>query len=298
MNYKEVYEYFKSKDCILITTEYVNQKQELEYICPKNERHKSSFRYFKRRNGRCPQEGKRKEKGSLKYGKRYNKEEIVEIYMKEGFVVNAEDYKNNKTKMKCICPKGHNFYTNLNDFQDGHGCPECGGVRRLTYNEVKEFVGLHGEELVSDKYINAHSLLQIKCRKNHVYSINYNNFYNGYRCPFCNNNCIGENIIADFLDKINLDYEKQYTFDNCQHINILKFDFYIKSLNLAIEFDGEQHFKPVDFFGGNEKFYNTIIRDAIKNQYCEDNGINILRIPYWESKNIEEIIKKKINNLE
>ena len=62
MNYNEVSEYFKSKGCILLTTEYVNQKQELEYICPKNEIHKSSFKNFKRRNGRCPQKNKQKEK--------------------------------------------------------------------------------------------------------------------------------------------------------------------------------------------------------------------------------------------
>ena len=141
-------------------------------------------------------------------------------------------------------------------------------------------------------------MLEIKCKNNHIYTINYNNFYNGYRCPICNNNCIGENKIINFLNKLNISYEKQYTFDNCQHVNVLKFDFYIKNLNLVIEFDGEQHFRPIEFFGGNEKFYNTIIRDAIKNQYCEDNNINILRIPYWESKNIEKIIKEKINNLE
>lgn len=298
MNYNEVSEYFKSKGCILLTTEYVNQKQELEYICPKNEIHKSSFKNFKRRNGRCPQKNKQKEKGDSKYGKRYNKEEIVEIYKKKGFIVDAENYKNNRTKMKCICNKGHNFYTNLNDFMNGHGCPECGNVKRLTYTEVKKFISFYREELISTEYINSHSLLEIKCKNNHIYTINYNNFYNGYRCPICNNNCIGENKIINFLNKLNISYEKQYTFDNCQHVNVLKFDFYIKNLNLVIEFDGEQHFRPIEFFGGNEKFYNTIIRDAIKNQYCEDNNINILRIPYWESKNIEKIIKEKINNLE
>ena len=67
--------------------------------------------------------------------------------------------------------------------------------------------------------------------------------------------------------------------------------------NLIIEYDGEQHFKPISAFGGEDGFWTTITHDAIKNQYCEDNNINILRIPYWEFDDIEKLIKDKLNSL-
>lgn len=71
----------------------------------------------------------------------------------------------------------------------------------------------------------------------------------------------------------------------------MKFDFYIPSKNLCIEFNGLQHYKPVDFFGG-EFYYNEIIkRDKIKEEYCLSNNIKLLTIKYGTKKEeIEEII--------
>ena len=68
----------------------------------------------------------------------------------------------------------------------------------------------------------------------------------------------------------------------------------IESLNLIIEFDGEQHFKPKF---GEKEFYEIVYHDAIKNSYCEDNNINLLRIPFWNIEFIEEIVKNKIEEL-
>ena len=78
---------------------------------------------------------------------------------------------------------------------------------------------------------------------------------------------------------------------------MLPFDFYLPQYNLIIEYDGEQHFKPISVFGGEDAFWTTVTHDAIKNQYCEDNDIDLLRIPYWEFDNIEKLIKDKLNGL-
>lgn len=65
-------------------------------------------------------------------------------------------------------------------------------------------------------------------------------------------------------------------------------------LKCLIEFDGEQHFAVVDFFGKETGFAERVYNDAIKNAYCEDNNINLLRIPYWELKNIENILNTNL----
>lgn len=67
--------------------------------------------------------------------------------------------------------------------------------------------------------------------------------------------------------------------------------FFIPSLNLAIEFDGEHHYSPIR---GEECYNLTVKHDKIKNQYCLSNDIDLLRIPYWDSNNIKDIIKNKI----
>ena len=74
-------------------------------------------------------------------------------------------------------------------------------------------------------------------------------------------------------------------------INPLPFDFYLPQLNKCIEYDGGQHYFPVDFAGkgmehAEEQFRKTQYRDKIKNDYCKNNGISLLRIPYF--KNVEE----------
>ena len=74
-------------------------------------------------------------------------------------------------------------------------------------------------------------------------------------------------------------------------------DFYIKNKRIAIEYDGIQHFEPIDFNGlGREyakvAFENQIVRDGIKNRYCIENNINLIRIPYTDFENIEKIFIK------
>jgi len=92
------------------------------------------------------------------------------------------------------------------------------------------------------------------------------------------------------LKKLNLNYEPQKTFPDCKNINLLKFDFYISKYNLCIEYDGELHFNAYKNFGGEEKLKVRQLRDKIKNEYCEKNKINLLRIKY------DENIIDKLNN--
>lgn len=107
------------------------------------------------------------------------------------------------------------------------------------------------------------------------------------------------NLIASCLDDNNILYERQKTFDDCKYKNVLRFDFYIESMNIIIEYDGEQHFKPVTYGRLSEEEalheYNlTRIRDKIKNEYCKKKGIELIRIPYYERKTIPTIINNII----
>ena len=97
----------------------------------------------------------------------------------------------------------------------------------------------------------------------------------------------------------NILFEKQKRFSDCRDKNPLPFDFYLPEYNMCIEYDGRQHFEPVNFGGGlqetKDNFQLTNRHDKIKTQYCIDNNIKLLRIPYTELKNITTILKENLN---
>lgn len=65
--------------------------------------------------------------------------------------------------------------------------------------------------------------------------------------------------------------------------------------NIAIEYDGKQHFEDV-YFGGKESTLDYVkSNDKIKTEYCKNNNIKLIRIPYTELKNINTILEQEIN---
>ena len=104
--------------------------------------------------------------------------------------------------------------------------------------------------------------------------------------------------ISEVLDSLNIHYETEYSFDDCKDIRNLRFDFYLPNYNTCVEYDGEQHFKPVRFDKHNsrgtpqERFEKVKYRDKLKNDYCKNNNITLIRIPYTDFDNIESILNK------
>lgn len=90
----------------------------------------------------------------------------------------------------------------------------------------------------------------------------------------------GEKIIYSILKENNIKFITQKTFDGCKFKKSLKFDFYLPDYNTCIEYNGEQHYRSVDFYGGDEGYELSKIRDNIKNNYCLNNNINLLIIKY------------------
>ena len=92
-----------------------------------------------------------------------------------------------------------------------------------------------------------------------------------------------EIYIAQILADNQINFEREKVFKNCKHIKSLRYDFYLPDYNLCIEYDGEQHYKPIEYFGGETAFKERQNNDRIKNKYCEDNNIGLIRIPYTYS---------------
>ena len=116
-------------------------------------------------------------------------------------------------------------------------------------------------------------------------------------CPKCNKS-IGERRISLFLEEHNIGYLPQHRFPDCKNIFTLPFDFYIPRLHLCIEYNGKQHYHEVNngFFGKDKKesFIKRKKLDEIKINYCKENNIPLLIIPYWEFDRIEEILIEEL----
>lgn len=104
----------------------------------------------------------------------------------------------------------------------------------------------------------------------------------------CLKKSLGEYIIKNILEQNNIFYKEQYSFPDLKDINKLLFDFAIldddNKVSRLIEYDGEQHYIETNFF--TQTLEEQRRKDEIKNQYCKNNNIPLVRIPYWERNNI------------
>lgn len=110
----------------------------------------------------------------------------------------------------------------------------------------------------------------------------------------------GEYYVGNILNKMGLNYKKQYTFLDLKGKNKpLRFDFAVfekEKLHCLIEYQGRQHYEPIEDFGGEENFNIQRFYDEKKRHYCEENNIKLIEIPYWDFNKIDEIyISNKIN---
>ena len=175
-------------------------------------------------------------------------------------------------------------------------CPKCGKTNKKTTEGFKEQLKeKYGEKefIVLGEYVNNHTKILIQHNKcGHIFSTTPNSLLTGHGCPFCCQSK-GEKIIKIFLEQHQIIFIQQHWFPDCRYINPLKFDFFLPELQKAIEFDGEQHFMAKTYCGGEKGLKERQKRDAIKNQYCIDHNIELLRIAFNE--NIEEKLKNFLN---
>ena len=178
----------------------------------------------------------------------------------------------------------------------GRGCPKCAGKNMQQNDWIEEFNRKHSGRYDYSKveYIDHKTKIEIICRVHGSFWQTpnaHNSKLSG--CPKCNTSK-GENRIEKYLIDNNIRFENQYRFDGCRDKRPLPFDFYLKDYNIAIEFDGEQHFIigrwSKEEYKNIERFENLKRRDKIKDEYCLKNNIRLLRMPYMEENRIEEIL--------
>ena len=171
-------------------------------------------------------------------------------------------------------------------------------LKKTTKQFIKESNEIHNFRYDYSKvdYVNNQTKVIIICPIHGDFEQVSSSHLSGAGCPHCMESK-GERKISKFLDQKNIEYVRQKKFDDCIGLRYkLPFDFYLPKYRVAIEFDGKQHFEPIEHFGGLESYNRLKTNDKIKNDYCEDNFIELIRIRYDQIDRIYDILNECLKN--
>lgn len=221
--------------------------------------------------------------GNAKKTDKQFKQEVIDLVGNDYTFL--EPYVNNNTKLKVKHNKCGNIYEVIPaNFIGGHRCPHCFGTPKKIDKEFKHEINiLVGNDYVFlEHYQGADTKIKVKHNKcGNTYEVTPNHFLTGYRCPYCNSPK-GELIIDKILRSLKINYEVQKTFDDLKDKSCLSYDFYVPSQNILIEYQGKQHYQPINYFGGETKFKNQQKHDLMKLGYAKEHGYTLITVPYTE----------------
>ncbi len=183
------------------------------------------------------------------------------------------------------------------------GCPKCGQERTHKAQKLTKEKFIYKSNIIHNNkynylkvdYINYDTPVIITCPIHGDFKQTPNHHLRGQGCPKCKQTS-GEQIIRQILENININFKCEYYINNPYSNHNFRVDFYININNQSyiIEYNGEQHYKPIKHFGGEIKYYEQVKRDNDLRLYCETNNIKLLEIKYSD-KNIKEKVLKFLN---
>jgi len=238
-------------------------------------------------------------KSEKKHGKKYcyDKVKYVGSQIKVSIICNEFV---DGVKVGC----GITFSQSPNSHIGGHGCPNCNiGIKDTTETFIEKSEKKHGKKYCYDKvkYINARKKVRIICKKivdgvkvgcGITFSQTPNGHIQGRGCPNCTYSKGEKAILKFFEDK---GWKEGVNFLHQHKTKTCRIDFVIKELNLLIEYNGEQHYIPTSFGSKRKNAHiinlkRNINSDHKRIKFCLKKG-SLLIIPYWDFKNIKQILE-------
>lgn len=296
--------YARSHGGVCLSSEYINPKISIKWKCSEGHIWIAPWKsmYDGRWCRKCNNESRR-----------LGIEVAQQIAATHGGKCLSEKYINWQTKLEWECKNGHHWKTCLDTVQNGkHWCPECAlNKTRLSIEDCHKAAEKFGGKCLSKEYKNSKSIIEWECRNGHIWKSKASNTINGHKwCPRCRDK--SQNILAENIKKI---YANFIIKQKCRDFKWLdtpsggrqEIDIFVPEIKLAIEYDGQGHFYPVNFGGcgnnsANKIFKKTQNLDKLKNDKIEQHKEDIkyfIRFSYLD--NIYDIgaIKQKLieNNI-
>ena len=219
-------------------------------------------------------------------------EQFLEDFNKIGLKIDINSaYINNKTYIDCKCQIcGHIWKAIPNHLLQGHGCPNCAHLKATKDTEyfINKALEVHGNiyDYSETEYTKSSEPVKIICRKHGPFWQEASAHLLGRGCPKCNRSH-GETLISKWLENNNIKFEEQYKLhlnEIARDSNLVIIDFKININNKTyfIEYHGRQHYEYIEFFHNGNKinFEKQQNRDSQLRNYCKDNNIILIEIPY------------------
>lgn len=213
-------------------------------------------------------------------------------------------YTKNNSYIIIICKKHGEFEQwPAAHSSNGSGCPRCKAEiaserNRMSSDNIlkrlqEKYNGRYSYPNFIKEYVNFHSSITIKCNlHNLTYSLQLCSHLQKHSpgCKKCIGKSYGESIIEYILNERDVSYISQYKFPDCKIKRSLPFDFYLPDLNVCIEFDGKQHFDESSIYSSE----NIKLADIVKNKFCLDNNIRLIRVSYKDQQNINSVLEAEL----
>lgn len=217
-------------------------------------------------------------------GRKISKEEFIQRARK----VHGDkyDYTNTIIGIQLVdkgwikCPEHGLFEQSLSCHLSGDGCAKCSGKYNLSNEEyLEECERIYGTkyDLSKVKFVNNNSNVIIGCKEHGFVEVNARSFKRGHGCIKCNLSK-GENIIAAYLEANDIKYVREYVIKGSN--TRFRYDFHILGTNILIEYDGKQHFEPIEIWGGVDGLLKRQEYDQTKNSLAVMYKYNLIRLNY------------------
>lgn len=198
---------------------------------------------------------------------------------------------------KCVCDCGNEVDVSAGHLQSGHTL-SCGclKIEKASLSLLGERFGLLVVIEKTNQRKHRALVWRCKCDCGNLCDVISTRLIRGdvtsCGCDVVKSN--GEYQISKILDEIKVKYFTEHTFNKCRDLKPLKFDFYLPDYNACIEYQGEQHYRANSFWGGKRELKQRQKRDEIKRLFCKKNNMLLIEIPYWEYKNLKNILMENL----
>lgn len=256
--------------------------------------------------GQALRTGHTKSCGCLNHEKKDSDSLIGKTFGKLTVIKRSDFTYNNKIYWTCECDCGCRLDVSGTDLRNLNitSCNSCKEDKIWNDLSYQKF-GLLTTICPTGEKQNSHIVWKCKCECGNFCEVNANSLKTGNTssCGCLSKKSIGEEKISKFLKEKNINFKRQFSFSDClspKNFPLL-FDFAIfdknNDLKCLVEYDGIQHFKPIEYFGGKEYFDYLQYCDEKKDSYCKENNIPLLRIYYKEINNVEKYIEEFLLNV-
>lgn len=278
--------------------DYINNYTKVCIVCPKHGEFWQSPKNHLIQMG-CPSCGKESTKEKRL---RTNDEFISDCkrILGDYLFFDKTNYVHSKKKVIITCPIHGDFSVYPCQVYRGEGCPKCSSEQRKKENANRFFENANIKyeckyDYSKSIYINSQTKLEVICPKHGSFWITPNTHLTYCGCPHCSESS-GEKMVRERLSKYKINFKQEFFIRNdnllCLNKNF-RVDFYLPDYNTIIEYNGIQHYEENAMFN-MRTLEQQQERDYALRQYCNENKIKLIEIPYTEYNNIEEILTKEL----